>query len=59
VTSNPLDDPFYYLNNFVQVLGWLEQRYADVLSTEEQQFILDFGQLPRVSQGLLVRMVMR
>ena len=59
MTSNPLDDPFYYLNNFVQVLGWLEQRYADVLSTEEQQFILDFGQLPRVSQGLLVRMVMR
>jgi hypothetical protein len=33
VTSNPLDDPFYYLNNFVQVLGWLEQRYADVLSS--------------------------
>lgn len=59
MTSNPLDDPFYYLNNFVQVLGWLEQRYADVLSTEEQRFILDFGQLPRVSQGLLVRMVMR
>ena len=59
MTSNPLDDPFYYLNNFVQVLGWLEQRYADVLSTEEQQFILDFGQLPRASQGLLVRMVMR
>jgi hypothetical protein len=59
VISNPLDDPFYYLNNFVQVLDWLEQRYADVLSVVERQFIFDFRQLPRASQGLLVRMVMR
>lgn len=59
MTSNPLDNPFYYLNNFVQVLDWLEQRYADVLSSEEQQFILDFRCLPRASQALLVRMVMR
>jgi hypothetical protein len=28
----PLDDPFYYLNNFRQVLDWLELRYADVMS---------------------------
>ncbi|WP_347929981.1 VRR-NUC domain-containing protein [Pseudomonas helvetica] len=59
MTVNPLEDPFYYLNNFQQVLAWLEQRYADVLSLEEQQFIVDFGQLPRASQALLVRMVMR
>ncbi|QTH11839.1 VRR-NUC domain-containing protein [Pseudomonas corrugata] len=59
VTANPLDDPFYYLNNFQQVLAWLTQRYADVLSIEEQRFIDDFASLPRSSQGLLVRMVMR
>jgi tetratricopeptide (TPR) repeat protein len=59
VTTNPLDDPFYYLNNFQQVLAWLTQRYADVLSIDEQQFIDDFASLPRASQGLLVRMVMR
>lgn len=59
VTANPLDDPFYYLNNFLQVLDWLEHRYADVLSIEEQRFIGDFNQLPRESQALLVRMVMR
>ncbi|WLH10122.1 VRR-NUC domain-containing protein [Pseudomonas hefeiensis] len=59
MTNNPLDDPFYYLNNFQQVLAWLTQRYADVLSAEEQRFIEHFPTLPRASQGLLVRMVMR
>ena len=59
VTNNPLNDPFYYLNNFEQVLAWLATRYADVLSVEEQRFIDDFATLPRASQGLLVRMVMR
>ncbi|HJR30444.1 MAG TPA: VRR-NUC domain-containing protein [Pseudomonas sp.] len=59
VIENPLDDPFYYLNNFMQVLDWLEHRYADVLSFEEQDFIGDFNRLPRESQALLVRLVMR
>ena len=59
VTANPLDDPFYYLNNFMQVLDWLEHRYADLLSVEEQTFICDFSRLPRESRALLVRMVMR
>jgi len=59
VTANPLDDPFYYLNNFMQVLDWLEHRYADVLSVEEHAFIRDFARLPRESRALLVRMVMR
>ncbi|WP_256576608.1 VRR-NUC domain-containing protein [Pseudomonas sp. Irchel 3E20] len=57
--SNPLDHPFYYLHNFLQVLAWLEQRYGDVLSEAERQFIADFQQLPQPAQGLLVRMVMR
>lgn len=59
VTANPLDDPFYYLNNFRQVLDWLELRYADVMSDREHAFIRDFNALPRPAQGLLVRMVMR
>lgn len=59
VTANPLDDPFYYLNNFMQVLDWLEHRYADVLGVEEQHFIHEFNRLPRESRALLVRMVMR
>lgn len=59
MTQNPLDDPFYYLNNFTQVLDWLDQRYADVLSVDEQAFIRDFSRLPRESRALLVRLVMR
>ncbi|WP_093413598.1 MULTISPECIES: VRR-NUC domain-containing protein [unclassified Pseudomonas] len=59
MTVNPLEDPFYYLNNFQQVLAWLEQRYSDVLSAREHAFIADFRSLPRASQALLVRMVMR
>ncbi|WP_202368243.1 VRR-NUC domain-containing protein [Pseudomonas sp. MWU318] len=59
MTANSLDDPFYYLNNFRQVLDWLELRYADVMSESEHGFIRDFKALPRASQGLLVRMIMR
>ncbi|UMZ14863.1 VRR-NUC domain-containing protein [Pseudomonas sp. MPFS] len=59
MTSNPLENPLYYLHNFQQVLSWLDQRYADVLSAEEQRFIADFSVLEQPSQALLVRMVMR
>jgi hypothetical protein len=52
-------DPFYYLNNFESVLSALLERYADLLSAEELQFIARFGTLPKVSRGLLVRMIMR
>ncbi|WP_085694742.1 MULTISPECIES: VRR-NUC domain-containing protein [unclassified Pseudomonas] len=59
MTANPLDDPFYYLNNFRQVLDWLELRYADVMDEAEHAFIHGFKALPQASQGLLVRLVMR
>ncbi|MDB6084208.1 MAG: hypothetical protein JWN43_2089 [Gammaproteobacteria bacterium] len=54
-----LSDPFYYLNNFQVVVSSLEERYQDLLSTEERQFIAQFGSLPKTSRALLVRMVMR
>lgn len=57
--SNPLEDPFYYLHNFRQVLDWLRQRYADLLDADEQDFIRQFLTLAQPSQALLVRMVMR
>ena len=57
--SNPLEDPFYYLHNFQQVLDWLGQRYADVLDDEEQRFIAQFSQVPQPDQSFLVRSVMR
>nr|WP_150710544.1 VRR-NUC domain-containing protein [Pseudomonas fluorescens] len=43
----------------MQVIDWLEHRYADVLNEEEQAFMADFNRLPRESRALLVRMVMR
>jgi hypothetical protein len=59
VAFEPLENPFYYLANFRQVLAWLGQRYADVLDTEEHGFIRRFDTLPDNAQALLVRMIMR
>lgn len=54
-----LENEFYYLDNFQRVLDWIAQRYADLLDAGELAFIEAFGQLPRPSQALFVRMVMR
>jgi hypothetical protein len=54
-----LENEFYYLDNFQRVLDWIAQRYADLLVDEEQAFIQAFARLPRPSQALFVRMVMR
>lgn len=59
VNTSALENPFYYLENFRQVLDWIAQRYADLLDAQEQQFISEFAELPQAAQGLLVRMVMR
>lgn len=59
MSTSPLDNPFYYLENFRQVLSWIAQRYDDLLDDEERRFIADFAQLPQPAQALLVRMVMR
>jgi hypothetical protein len=59
VSSSPLDNPFYYLENFRQVLDWITQRYPDLLDEQERAFITDFALLPQPAQALLVRMVMR
>lgn len=54
-----LEDPFYYLANFQQLVGWIHQRYANLLSLEELQFIAQLNALPRAAQALFVRMVIR
>jgi hypothetical protein len=51
--------PFYYLDNFHRVIECLDGRYRKLLSLEERQFIVRFGELPQASRALLVRMVMR
>ena len=59
VNTSPLENPFYYLENFRQVLHWIAQRYDDLLDEQERLFISSFATLPKPAQGLLVRMVMR
>lgn len=57
---NPvLENRYYYLDNFEMVLRWVRQRYDDLLSGAERDFILGFQTLPRASRALLVRMIMR
>ena len=55
----PHPRPFYYLENFQTALGWLQQRYGELLNATELSFIERFQQLPLESSALLVRMVGR
>jgi len=50
---------FYYLNHFRSALHWLRERYGDLMSERETVFIREFASLPRASQALLVRLIMR
>ena len=52
-------DPFYYLRNFQAVVEWMAIRYHDFLPVPERNFLGLFPSLPKLSQALLVRMVMR
>lgn len=54
-----LENPFYYLDNFQQVLAWVGERHGDLLDEDERSFLDRFQQIPQASQALLVRMVMR
>lgn len=54
-----LQNPFYYLDNFRQVLAWVAERHGDLLDDHERAFLDRFQQVPQASQALLVRMVMR
>lgn len=54
-----LENPFYYLDNFCQVLAWVGERHGDLLDDDERAFLDRFPQVPQTSQALLVRMVMR
>jgi len=54
-----LENPFYYLDNFRQVLAWVGTRHGDLLNDDERGFLDQFQLVPQASQALLVRMVMR
>ena len=54
-----LENTFYYLDNFQQVLDWIAERYSDLLVDDERAFIATFPTLPQPARALFVRMVMR
>jgi hypothetical protein len=49
----------YYLDHFKTAMSWLHERYRDLLSPAESKFLSLFARLPRASQALLVRLIMR
>jgi hypothetical protein len=51
--------PDYYLHNFRFMVDWVWQRYADLLTTQEQEFIQAFHQVDHDAQCLLVRLSSR
>jgi len=57
--AGALDNPFYYLENALTVLTWVRDHHGDLLTDGEQDRLRQFLILPRASQGLLVRLVMR
>jgi hypothetical protein len=57
--NQTLENPFYYLDNFHQVLHWIGERYSDLLTEEESSFLAIFPTLPQPARALFVRMVMR
>lgn len=59
IANVTLDDPFYYLHHFQEVLSWVASRHGDLLNDDELAFVSAFGALPRPARALLVRMVMR
>jgi hypothetical protein len=45
-----LENTFYYLDNFQQVLHWIASRYDDLLDHDERTFLATFPALPRPSR---------
>lgn len=59
IATTPDLAPDYYLKNFRFLVEWVDERYADLLSAEEQDFIQQFYQLDTDAQCLLVRLSSR
>lgn len=55
----PVASSHYYLDHFRSALEWLRSNYRDLLSAAERIFIEEFVAVPRCSQALLTRLLMR
>ena len=49
-----LENPFYYLDNFHQVLAWIGERYGDLVDADERAFIDGFPALPQNARAVTV-----
>lgn len=54
-----LDDPLYYLENTLTVVNWVRDYHGDLLTDAEKARLSQFLALPRPSQALLMRLLMR
>lgn len=57
--NTPSIAPDYYLTNFKFLVMWVAERYADLLTETEHQFVKSFHQLGYASQCLFVRLSSR
>ena len=39
IANVTLDDPFYYLHHFQEVLSWVASRHGDLLNDDELAFV--------------------
>ena len=54
IANVTLDDPFYYLHHFQEVLSWVASRHGDLLNDDELVFVSAFGALPRPARACLL-----
>ncbi|MGJ4892612.1 exonuclease domain-containing protein [Bradyrhizobium sp. HKCCYLRH3099] len=50
---------YYYLDHFVEMLGFVETTYGDILGDDDRAFTARFRRLSKDAQCLLIRMVNR
>lgn len=55
----PVLPVYYYLDHFVEMLGFVERTYGTILADEHRAFIVRFHALSKDAQCLLIRMVNR
>ena len=55
----PVLPAYYYLDHFLEMLGFVQRTYGPILTPEHHAFIARFEALSRDARCLLIRMVNR
>jgi DNA polymerase III subunit epsilon len=59
LTKLPVLPAYYYLDHFVEMLGFVQRTYGSILTAEHHEFIARFEGLSKDARCLLIRMVNR